>query len=171
VGHGTVIKEGTFQVNDDRLQIYVNDHLALLLGETELAARCHRSNQGGTLGIFLRQLTTDLQVEQSDLRTILHQLNAAESLIKQGLAWLAEKAGRFKLNDALLRYSDLSRLVELETLAVAALEREAFWENLQVTRAADTRLSEIDFKQRQQQARRHGEILRQHRLEAARKAI
>ena len=40
-------------MNDDRLEIYVNDHLALLVGETELAERCHRSNEEGALGLFL----------------------------------------------------------------------------------------------------------------------
>jgi hypothetical protein len=34
-------------MNDDHLKTYVNDHLALLVGETELAGRCHRSNKEG----------------------------------------------------------------------------------------------------------------------------
>jgi hypothetical protein len=158
-------------VNDDRLKIYLNDHLALLIAETELAKRCWRSNPDGPLGHSLGQLVSDLQVEQDLLRDMLKSIGASESLIKQGIAWLAEKAGRFKLNDALLQYSDLSRLVELETLCVAAREREAFWENLHAARASDARLSQANFAQQQQQTHRHAEFLSKHRLEAATKAL
>lgn len=158
-------------MNDDRLKIYVNDHLALLVAEAELAQRCHSSNQVGALGLFLQQLAADLLAEQDVLKEMLQSMGGSESLLKQGLAWLAEKAGRFKLNDALLEYSDLSRLVELETLCVAAAERMSFWENVQATRGADTRLSHIDFAQRQQQAQRHYDVLSKHRLEAAKTAL
>ncbi|MEZ6097794.1 MAG: hypothetical protein R3E01_02365 [Pirellulaceae bacterium] len=158
-------------MNDDRLKIYLNDHLALLVAETELAERCQRSNAHGPLGLFLRQLASELQVEQDLLRHMLKCVGTSESLVKQGMAWLAEKAGRFKLNDALLEYSDLSRLVELETLCVAVGEREAFWQNLHAARAADARLSHINFARQQQQAQTHATILSEHRLEAATKAL
>jgi hypothetical protein len=158
-------------MNDDRLKIYVTDHLALLVGETELAERCHRSNEEGTLGLFLQELSADLHAEQQLLKEMLERIGGSQSLVKQGMAWLAEKAGRFKLNDALLEYSDLSRLVELETLSVAAHERRSFWENLEAARGADTRLSQIGFAAQQQQALRHAEALTKHRLDAARKAI
>ena len=43
-------------MNDDRLKIYVNDHLAMLVAETELAQRCHSSNQDGALSLFCGNL-------------------------------------------------------------------------------------------------------------------
>mgnify|MGYP007059522315 CR=1 FL=1 len=158
-------------MNDDRLKIYVNDHLALLVAETELAQRCHGSNQDGALGLFLQQLVGDLLIEQDVLKEMLRSVGGSESLIKQGMACLAEKAGRFKLNYALLEYSDLSRLVELETLGVGAAERMSFWENLRATRGADTRLSHVDFAERHEQAQRHYDVLGKHRLEAATAAL
>jgi len=158
-------------MNDDRLKIYVNDHLALLVGERELAERCRRSNAEGELGRFLQQLSAELHDEQQLFTEVLEWIGGSQSLIKQGMAWLAEKAGRFKLNDALLDYSDLSRLVELETLWIAANERRSFWENLDAARASDTRLSQIDFAQQRRQAERHCEVLAKHRLGAARTAL
>ena len=142
-----------------------------MVGETELAERCHGSNEEGILGLFLQELSTDLHAEQQLLKEMLERIGGAQSLVKQGMAWLAEKGGRFRLNDALLEYSDLSRLVELETLFVAAQERRSFWENLQAARGTDKRLSPIDFVRRQQQALRHAEALTKHRLDAVRKAI
>jgi hypothetical protein len=158
-------------MNDDHLKIYINDHLALLVGEAELTERCHRSNEGGTLGLLLQELSADLHAEQQLLKQMLEKIGGSQSVVKQGMAWLAEKAGRFKLNDALLEYSDLSRLLELETLFVAAQERRSFWENLEAARGADTRLSQISFTSQQQQALRHAEALAKHRRDAARKAI
>jgi hypothetical protein len=158
-------------MNDDHLKTYVNDHLALLVGETELAGRCHRSNKEGNLGRFLHDLSADLQAEQDLLKQILERIGGSPSVVKQSAAWLAEKAGRFKLNDALLEYSDLSRLVELETLFVAAQGRRSFWENLEAARGPEPRLSQISITSQQQQAQRHAEALAKHRLDAARKAI
>jgi hypothetical protein len=158
-------------MRDERLRIYINDHLALVTGEVELADRCLHSNHDGTLGHFLQRLSTELRAEQEILKQLLEQIGGSQSLIKQGVAWLAEKAGRFKLNDKLLEYSDLSRLIELETLFIAACERRAFWENLAVVRAGDTRLVNIDLTLRQQIARQQCDLLTTHRIEAAKRAI
>ena len=158
-------------MNNERLKIYVNDHLALLVGETELAERCHKANGEASLGQFLQQLSADLHSEEQLLRDVLERIGGTPSLVKQSMAWLAEKVGRLKLNDALLEYSELSRLVELETLFGAAHERQSFWENLEATHAADTRLLSINFTQQLQQAQRHCDALAKHRLEAAKKAL
>ena len=158
-------------MNDDRLSIYLNDHLAILVGETELAERCYGSNKEGDLGDFLQQLVSDLRAEQQVMKDMMRSIGASESRLKQGIAWLTEKAGRFKLNDSLLEYSDLSRLVELETLFVAAQERVSFWENLHASRSLDARFSDYDFLPRKQRAVRHGEELKSHRLEVAKVAF
>ncbi|WP_339746601.1 hypothetical protein [uncultured Rubinisphaera sp.] len=50
--------------------------------------------------------------------------------LKQGAAWLAVKIGRFKLNDSLLEYSDLSLVVELEAMLAVAQERIGLWVTL-----------------------------------------
>lgn len=145
-------------MNDRRLQIYLDDHLALIVGEMELAARCRRSNAEGPLGDFLAQLERDLTAQQMVVKEVLRQVVGAdgvESLLKQGAAWFAEKLGRFKLNDALLAYSSLSRVVELETLAAAAQERVALWDSLAALVAADDRLDKFDFVGLRDQARSH----------------
>jgi len=50
-------------MNEERLNIYLDDHLALMVGETELAARCRSSNSGSPLGRFLQQLEDELSVQ------------------------------------------------------------------------------------------------------------
>ncbi|MFG0296409.1 MAG: hypothetical protein ACF8PG_10915 [Maioricimonas sp. JB045] len=130
---------------DTRLRIYLNDHLALITGEGELARRCRNSNQGTALGEFLDQLQADLETQRAALSDVIRRAGGREDLVKQGAAWLAEKLGRFKLNDSLLSYSDLSRLVELETLSTAAHERVMLWETLSETLGGDDRFAGISF--------------------------
>lgn len=117
-------------MNEQRLQTYLNDHLALIVGERELAERVASENPGD-LGAWLETLAVDLEAQKSVLRDLLARLGGGESSLKQNFAWLAEKAGRLKLNDSLTEYSPLSRLVELEALASAAGQRVALWENLE----------------------------------------
>lgn len=132
-------------MNDQRLQIYLNDHLALLVGELELVKRCRKSNRQTPLAECLERIEAELTTQKATLEEVLQRIGGAENHIKQGAAWLAEKLGRFKLNDSLLKYSDLSRLIELEALAAAAQERLALWETLDVVAPHDARLEGIDF--------------------------
>jgi hypothetical protein len=42
--------------------------------ETELAERCHRSNEEGALGLFLQELSADLHAEQQLLKEMLERI-------------------------------------------------------------------------------------------------
>ena len=157
-------------MNDTRLLIYLDDHLALMVGEVELIGRCWRSNQGTTLGEFLQTLESEVQTQESVARDVIGRLGSKEgvdSKLKQCAAWFAEKLGRFKLNDSLLSYSALSRVVELEALAAAAQERIAIWDNLDALAAKDSRLSGITFSQFRDQAQQHLENLNSYGRTAA----
>jgi hypothetical protein len=90
-----------------------------------------------------------------------------ESRAKQGAAWFAEKLGRLKLNDSLLAYSDLSRVIELEAMSAVARERIALWDNLDSVGANDSRLEGITFAFSRDQSQQHLDELNAHRREAA----
>ena len=157
-------------MNDKLLRIYLNDHLALLVAETELIGRCLASNRGTPLGNFLQQLKNEVEAQKSIVRDILHRIGlkeGVESKVKQSTAWLVEKFGRFKLNGSLFRYSELSRLVELETLAAAAQERISLWDNFDAVASQDERLAGITFAFFRNQSQLHLEQLNTHRRFAA----
>lgn len=154
-------------MNDRRLRIYLDDHLALLTGEAELAARCGRSNRGSPLGDFLRRLQEELRGQRAALNDALRRLGGQPNAVKSGAAWLAEKLGRLKLNDSLLAYSPLSRLLELEGLTAAAQTRIALWDSLDAAAKAEPRWSGIDFAAPREQAERHLEELVRRRRYAA----
>jgi hypothetical protein len=163
-------RESSMSKNDLRLNIYLDDHLALMSGETELAARCRSSNRDTPLGDFLQQLEQDVNDQKTLLKEVQQRVGGKESIegmLKQGAAWFAEKLGRLKLNDTLVSYSKLSRVVELETLETAAHERIALWENLEAVAAVDERIGDLKFTFFRDQTRQHLETLQFQRKSAA----
>ena len=161
-------------MNDKRLRIYLDDHLALMVAEKALIGRCWWSNRAIPLAEFLRQLENEVQAQKSIVRDVIHRIGGKETVegrLKQGAAWFAEKLGRFKLNDSLLTYSDLSRVVELEALAAAAQERIAMWDSLDAVAEQDSRLDGITFSYFRDQSQQHLDELLDRRRIAAVKAF
>ena len=87
------------------------------------------------------------------------------SLTKSGLAWVAEKAGRLKGNGHIVTSSPLSRLLELEGLAVGIEAKLGLWLALQETET-DDELPTLVARAREQRER-----LEPVRLAAARVAL
>ena len=161
-------------MNDKRLRIYLDDHTALMVAEVELIGRCRASNEKTPLGGFLETLEVEVKAQKSVVGDIIHRIGGKETIesrLKQGAAWFAEKVGRLKLNDSLLTYSDLSRLVELEALSAAAQERIALWDNLASVTADDPRLEGITFSLYRDQSEQHLNQLNIRRRDAAAEAF
>ena len=161
-------------MNDRRLRIYLDDHLALMVAEVELTRRCRKSNRRSPLGEFLQKLENEVLAQKSIVSDVIHRIggkSTIESRVKQGAGWFAEKLGRFKLNDSFLTYSNLSRVVELEALTAAAQERIALWDNLDAIAGHDPRLEGITFSFFREQSEQHLVELNRHRRFAAMEAF
>jgi hypothetical protein len=127
----------------DKLSIYLNDHLAGATAGVELARRLARSNAGSEYGDPLADLATEIAQDREALLDIMDALAIGRDRLKVALSWGAEKAGRLKLNGALLRYSPLSRLEELEGLSLAVHGKLAGWLSLRAV--DDARLAAVDL--------------------------
>jgi hypothetical protein len=161
-------------INERRLKIYLADHRALMVAEVELVGRCRSNNRCSALGDFLRQLDAELRKQQSLADDVFQRLGGKDTIegrLKQGAAWFAEKLGRFKRNDSLLAYSELSRLVEVEALAAAAQARLELWDNLESLIREDPRFDDVAFSFLREQSQRHLDQLHMHRRHAARDAF
>lgn len=120
-------------MNQERLRIYLEDHAAIMVGERELIRRCYENNPDSRLGEYLQNLEQEVSLQQTDLESVAQSQgieNGWSSQLKSGAAWIAEKLGRLKPNDRLSEYSDLSRLVELESLLATVAQRRLFWESI-----------------------------------------
>ena len=113
------------------LAIYLNDHLAGATVGRELARRAARSNQGDDgYGAFLHRLAQEIDEDRQSLLTIMSGLGVKVDRLKVLAGWGGEKVGRLKLNGRLRGYSPLSRLVELEGLALGVHGKLSLWRTL-----------------------------------------
>lgn len=110
--------------------IYLNDQLALMVAAQALSRRAARSNKASDLGTFLAGLASELETDISALRAVMEALTVSPSWIKVPAIRLGVRLGRLKLNGTIVRYSPLSRVVELEALCLLAAARRRFWTSL-----------------------------------------
>jgi len=82
--------------------------------------------------------------DRAALLDVMRRLDVGPDQLKVGAAWVAEKAGRLKLNGTLRGYSPLSRVVELEGLALLLLGQRQMWDTLAHELSSDPRLAGFD---------------------------
>jgi hypothetical protein len=105
-------------LGDDRLSIYLNDHLAAATAGANLARRLAASNAGTAYGPGLQALADEIEEDRAALLDVMQRLSVGQDHLKTTFASAVEKAGRLKLNGQLLQYSPLSRLEEIEALSL-----------------------------------------------------
>ena len=153
------------------LRIYLNDHLAGAVGGIELARRSFASNDDNEFGEFLGRLTTQIEDDRESLEQIMDKLGVPRDPVKQKAAWVLEKAGRLKLNGQLTGYSPLSRLLELEGLAIAVDAKSALWTGLKTVLANDERVPKSLLESLIEKANDQRRELENFRIKAAETAL
>jgi hypothetical protein len=153
------------------LSIYLNDHLAGATVGVQLARRTARANKKHPSGPVLAQLAEDIDQDRETLLDLMGRLDTKPDRIKVWLGWTAEKAGRLKLNGELLRYSPLSRLVELEGLALGVSGKLHMWRAFKQVLATDARLAAIDLDALIERAESQRDRLERLRLAAAEESL
>jgi hypothetical protein len=155
----------------EKLAIYLNDHLAGSTAALELSRRIAASNARNAYAAELRELAGEVEQDRALLLDVMTRLSVSRDHLKVGASWLAEKAGRVKLNGELLRYSPLSRLEELEALSLGIHGKLGLWEALRLTHGSDPRLDGIDLGGAIARARAQTRRLDRLRRSAAREAL
>jgi hypothetical protein len=123
------------------LRIYLQDHLAAATGGVELARRVRAANEGTPYGEQLAKLADDIEADRRTLESIMDDLGFGADRAKNIGFWVAEKAGRLKLNGRLTGYSPLSRMIELEGLIAGVGGKLSLWRTL---RAIADSVPELD---------------------------
>jgi hypothetical protein len=123
-----------------RLSIYLNDHLAGSTSGLELAKRTRGANQGTEYGEPLERVASQIEEDRDALIRLMESLEIKRDHLKVAAGWVAEKLGRLKPNGQLTGYSPLSRLIELEGLAVGITGKQSLWDALLEVSDKDPRL-------------------------------
>ena len=156
-------------LDTDLLAASLNDHLAGATAGVELARRAKGSNEGTSLGRFLGEIETEIAEDRATLQAVMVRLGVGKDRVKVAFGWVGEKAGRLKLNNRLFGYSPLSRVIELEGLALGVEGKRGLWETLR--ELEDPALAEFDFGALVERATRQRERLHDERMAAARDAF
>jgi hypothetical protein len=153
------------------LGTYLNEHLAGSASGVELAERLCSDYEGTPLGTALRPLAHDIKEDRASLEDLMEGLGIEKSSVKQAVGWGLEKLSRLRINKQLIGSSELTRLLQIETLSLGVEGKLAMWRALQEVAAVDARLAATDFDRLIARARQQRETLEPHRLEAAAKAF
>src|SRR3954453_16424119 len=149
------------------IAIYLNDHLAGATGGLELARRALGANRGTDFEAPLDRLVTEIAEDRAALRDVMTRLEVTQDPLKVGAAWGAEKPARLKLNGRVSGYSPLSRVVELEVLALGVEGKRALWRALARTCAGDARLEGVDLTALGHRPERQRRLIERERLRAS----
>lgn len=153
------------------LAIYLNDHLAGATAGRELSRRAAANNRGTSFGPFLEDLARELHEDRESLLEIIRALGIRVDPLKVAGGWGAEKLGRLKLNGRLRGYSPLSRVVELEVLALGVHGKLAMWRALQTLEPLPVPLASARLPELAARAERQLIVLEEHRLRAVTEAL
>jgi hypothetical protein len=154
-------------VDKKLLGIYLNDHLAGATVGRELAKRALGSNRDNEFGTFLEGLVAEIEEDRETLLDLMRAVGVGVDPVKRFVPFVGERVGRLKLNGSLFGYSPLSRLVELEALALGVEGKLSMWVNLSVL-PQEGGLEQFDLYALADRARAQRRGLEEHRLEAAR---
>jgi hypothetical protein len=154
-------------MNSKLLGIYLNDHLAGSTLGAELAKRSAGSNKGSSYGAFLRKVAKEIADDRDSLKAVMKRLEVGEDIPKKLTGWTAEKLGRLKPNGQLTGYSPLSRVVELEGLALGITGKLGLWKALHALASEEPRLDAAELDRLRERAESQRDGVERHRVRAA----
>ncbi len=79
----------------------------------------------------LARVSAELQRERDLLEGLIHDLGVRQRPHRQAAAWLAEHAGRLKLNGRIVRRSPMTMVLEAELMRAAILGKIGGWQTLE----------------------------------------
>ena len=142
-----------------RLRIYLNDHLVGAAACVQLALRTAGALRGTPLGRDVDAIAAQISDDYAALVEIMRSVEVAPRRSFVLLGRVGERLGRLKLNGRLLHRSQLSTLVELETLRLGVLGKLQGWRSLSVAAERDPRLDSERLRGLEEAAMRQADAL------------
>lgn len=128
------------------LQIYLDDHLALMTAEAALAKRVAEEHDPSELSLYLEIYRTEVDRQHSFIAKMIQLAGYEPSMLKQAVGWVAEKIGRLKPNDTEDNNRGLTKVVEIEALIHAANSRVLLWETIAALPVAPSHEPTLNFE-------------------------
>lgn len=129
------------------LDIYLNDHLAGAVMGCEIADELAEEQAGSHFGDAMAELAVLVNEDRATLEALMDRLGTTSNPVKQGAAWLAEKAGRVKLKGLTSGDRDLGTFLALETLGLGVEGKICLWESLRAIANGHEGLAAADLEE------------------------
>jgi hypothetical protein len=157
--------------SDERLSVYVNDHLAGAVGALRLCARIERWSVDAEITQRIAELRAAIAEDRRTLAELRSALGLGASPMRDQAAKLLHTLSRAKLRITRSRRGAVGLLHALDMLALGIEGKKALWDALAVAAEADPRLRTPDYPALLGRADAQLALLRPLRARAARKAF
>lgn len=155
----------------ERLGTYLNDHLGGASAGVEMARTLQDAVRGEPDAEVLGPIADDVAADLEVLRGVVEMLGGSQNPVKQAVGWVAEKAQRVCVSEALTGSPHLTRLLQAETLGLGVEGKLVLWLALMEVVTAHPRLADLDLPALADRARDQRRRLEAVRLTAARRAF
>lgn len=146
---------------------YLHDHLA----GARFAINLLESLRAAEQPVAVRKLADELLYEIAEDREVLERLadkiGKPQNTLKEGVAWLAQKASLWKLGDG----SQLGAFESLETLSLGIMGKLALWRALRVLQPDEPVLFDTNLEQLCMRAENQFFRVERLRIKLVRKAL
>ncbi len=130
-------------MSDEALGIYLQDHLAGAAGAVELLEALQKRHAGEPVSALAAEILAEVEEDRGALKDLAERVGGGSHPVKEGAAWLAEKATRVKVGRGTA--GELGAFEALEALALGIWGKRALWRALAVLSASDSRLQGLDL--------------------------
>lgn len=143
-------------LGENDLSVYLNDHLAGATAGVKLARRA----AGGAIA-------AEIEEDRETLISVMDRVGVRQDPVKVALGWAALQAAQVRFAAELLGHAPVSRLEQVEALALGVEGKLALWQALRHTHGSDPRLDGIDLDELIRRARSQRRQLERMRMTAA----
>lgn len=155
----------------EALDAYLNDHLAGSAAAVELVERVRATNEGTSLAAHLATLGLEIEEDRDTLGEVMTRLGVKRSTPKQVAGKVLERLSRLRLDERVTGSSDVTRLMELETLCLGIEGKLALWTALAEVAPSHPELAGFDLDALAARAAEQRAGVEPFRLEAAAAAL
>jgi hypothetical protein len=157
----------------DRLDPYLNDHLAGSVAAVRLAERFRDREPDTELGRLLSELIVEIEEDRDVLLDVMERVGASRNPVKRagalGAELLTSLRGRVPMLGA--GSAEVARLEEIELLTLGIEGKRLLWKALGRLARSDARLEGFDFTGLAKRAKAQRDRLEPFRLKLARDAF
>ena len=151
----------------DELAQYLHDHLAGAKFAVALLEDLRKQCPDPDIVGFCAALLIEVEADRSVLQGLVQQIAGGTNAAKEVAAWVAQKAGRFKLTLS----EPMGTFEAIEALSLGVQGKLALWNALRAVRELDERLEGLDLDELRSRALQQFSQLEDVRLRLAQSVL